>query len=277
MTDNLRMLKPPIPRLGGKSRLRKEIIKKIPEHTCYIEPFFGVGWVYFGKEKSRVEVVNDIDGELINLFTMIKFHAEEIKRLMVYEISSRDLFYIYKGADAKTLTEIQRAVRYLYIVSQSFASKGNSFGYGTTTRPSPQIFDVQHLTKLKERLRNTYIENLDYRKIIKKYDRKHSFFFCDPPYLETDIKFSIDSKIKFGIKEHEELCNILKELKGKFLLTINDHEYIRQIYKGFKMAENKVNYSVSKQSKGRKKYKELIITNYEYEKDLPKEDISKAA
>lgn len=276
MENNFKMLKPPIPRLGGKSRLRKEIIKKIPQHTCYIEPFFGVGWVFFGKEKSRVEVVNDIDGELINLFKMIKFHAEEIKRLMMYEISSRDLFYIYKGTDPKTLTEIQRAVRYMYIVSQSFASKGNSFGYGTTTRPSPQIFGVEDLTKLKARLRNTYIENLDYREIIKKYDRKHSFFFCDPPYLGTDTKFSIDSKIEFGIKEHQELCHILRELKGNFLLTINNHEYIREIYKDFKIVETKVNYSVSRKSEGRKKYKELIITNYEDEKDLPK-DISKAA
>lgn len=277
MTSNLRMLKPPIPRLGGKSRLRKEIIKRFPEHTCYGEPFFGVGWVFFGKEQSRIEVINDVDGELINLFKMLKFHAEEIQRLMKYEISSRDLFYIYRGTDPKTLTEIQRAVRYMYIVSQSFAAKGDAFGYKTTTRPSPQIFDVNHLIKLKERLRNTYIENLDYKQIIEKYDRKHSFFFCDPPYLDTYNKFSADSKVEFGKKEHEELCSILKGLKGKFLLTVNDHEYIRKLYKGFKIAETKVNYSVSKSSEGRKKYNELIITNYEYEMDIPKEAAYKAA
>jgi len=196
---------------------------------------------------------------------------------MKNEISSRDLFYIYRGADPKTLTEIQRAVRYMYIVSQSFAAKGNSFGYGTTTKPSPQIFNTEHLTKLKVRLRNTYIENLSYKVIVKKYDRVHSFFFCDPPYLDTDIKFSIDSKTKFGREEHEKLCSILKGLKGKFLLTINDHEYIRELYKGFNIAETKVNYSVSKTNEGRRKYGELIITNYEYEQDLPGVEEEKAA
>ena len=67
------MLKPPICRMGGKSKLRKTIIEMIPEHTCYIELFFGAGWVYFGKEPSKVEVINDIDKELINLFKMIKY------------------------------------------------------------------------------------------------------------------------------------------------------------------------------------------------------------
>ena len=90
------MLKPPIPRMGGKSRLRKTILERIPEHTCYIEPFFGAGWVYFGKEPSKVEVINDIDKELINMFRMIKYHAPEIERVLEYEFSGRDMFEEYK-------------------------------------------------------------------------------------------------------------------------------------------------------------------------------------
>ena len=79
------MLKPPICRMGGKSKLRKTIIEMIPDHTCYIELFFGAGWVYFGKEPSKVEVINDIDKELINLFRMIKHHSPEIERQLEYE------------------------------------------------------------------------------------------------------------------------------------------------------------------------------------------------
>ena len=90
------MLKPPIPRMGGKSRLRKTILERIPEHTCYVEPFFGAGWVYFGKELSKVEVINDIDKELINMFRMIKYHAPEIERVLEYEFSGRDMFEEYK-------------------------------------------------------------------------------------------------------------------------------------------------------------------------------------
>ena len=136
------MLKPPICRVGGKSKLRKDIIDLIPEHTCYIELFFGAGWVYFGKETSKIEVINDIDKELIDI---------------------------------------------------------------------------------KERLSNIYVENLSFEKIIDKYDREHSFFFCDPPYFETE---GYDNK--FEEEEHIILRDKLKNLKGKFLLTINDHEKVRE-------------------------------------------------
>jgi len=251
------MLKPPIARMGGKSKLRKTIIEMIPEHVCYAEIFFGAGWVYFGKEPSKIEVINDIDKELINLFKMIKYHAPELQRLLEYEFSSRDIFQEYKNTNEKYLTEINRAVRYLYLVSQSFASRGGVYGYGTTTKPSPQIFVTDALKDIKERLRNTYVENLNFERIIDKYDREHTFFFCDPPYFETT-----GYENTFGEKEHLILLKKLKTIKGRFLLTINDHEQVREWYKDFNLKEVEVQYSVSKEQKARKKYKELIITNY---------------
>lgn len=251
------MLKPPITRMGGKSRLRKEIIKMIPEHTCYIELFFGAGWVYFGKNPSKVEVINDIDKELINLFKMIKYHAPEVERMLDYDFSGRDMFAEYKNCTLEYLTEINRAVRFLYLITQSFAGKGDHYGYGTTTKPSPQIFYTEVLHDLKERLRNTYVENLSFEKVIDKYDRSYSFFFCDPPYFETT-----GYGTEFGEKEHLLLRDKLMNLKGKFLLTINDHESTREWYKDFNIREIEVGYSVGKEKSSRKKYKELIITNY---------------
>ncbi|MFL0198350.1 hypothetical protein ACJDU8_22700 [Clostridium sp. WILCCON 0269] len=134
------------------------------------------GWVYFGKEPSKVEVVNDIDKELINLFRMIKYHAPEIERQLQYEFSGRDIFEEYKNYTVGYLTEIHRAVRFLYLLSQSFASRGNHYGYGTNTRPSPQIFYKDVLIELKERLRNTYVEDLSFQTVIEKYDRDYTFF-----------------------------------------------------------------------------------------------------
>ncbi len=251
------MLKPPIPRMGGKSKLRKLIIERIPEHTCYIEPFFGAGWVYFGKEPSKVEVVNDVDKELINMFRMIKYHAPEIERMLEYEFSGRDMFEEYKHCTVEYLTEIQRAVRFLYLISQSFASKGTTYGYATNAKPSPQIFYQGVLGDIKDRLRNTYVENKSYEDIIKRYDRPHSFFFCDPPYFETAGYGS-----KFGEKEQLLLRDMLTNIRGKFLLTINDHFQVREWYKDFNIEEVKVSYSVAKEQKARKEYRELIITNY---------------
>lgn len=250
------MLKPPICRVGGKSKLRKTIIELIPEHTCYVELFFGAGWVYCGKEPSNVEVINDVDKELVNLFKMIKYHSPEIERLLDYEFSGRDIFEEYKNYDVNYLTEIHRAIRFLYLINQSFAGKGKTYGYATSKKPSQKIFKCI-LCDIKERLSNTYVENLSFEKIIDKYDRENSFFFCDPPYFETS---GYDHK--FGEEEHIVLRDKLKNLKGKFLLTINDHEKVREWYKGFNIREVEVNYSVSREIEGRGKYKELIITNY---------------
>lgn len=251
------MLKAPISRMGGKSKLRKTIIEMIPDHTCYVELFFGAGWVYFGKEPSKVEVVNDIDKELINLFKMIKYHAPEIERMLEYEFSGRDIFQEYKNTTIEQLTEIHRAVRFLYLISQSFASKGNDYGYGTTSKPKPQIFYSGVLQEIKQRLRNTYVENLSFEKIIDKYDREHTFFFADPPYVDT-----AGYQNEFGEKEHLMLRDKLTNIKGKFLLTINDNEKVREWYKDFNIREVEVQYSVSKEQKARGLYKELIITNY---------------
>ena len=251
------MMKPPITRMGGKSKLRKTIIEMIPKHTCYVELFFGAGWVYFGKETSKTEVINDIDKELINLFKIIKYHAPEIERMLEYEFSGRDIFEEYKNSTIENLTDVNRAIRFLYLISQSFAGKGNHYGYGTNTKPSSQIFYKGVLESIKERLRNTYVENLSFEKIIDKYDREYAFFFVDPPYWETTGYGN-----EFGKKEHLLLREKLINLKGKFLLTINDHPQVREWYKNFNIKEVEVNYSVSKEAKARGKYKELIITNY---------------
>lgn len=251
------MLKPPISRMGGKSKLRKTIIEMIPEHTCYVELFFGAGWVYFGKEPSKVEVINDIDKELINLFRMMKYHAPEIERMLEYEFSGRDIFEEYKDMSLEYLTEIHRAIRFLYLISQSFASRCGTYGYKTAGKPAPQVFYKNQLDEVKNRLRNTFVENLSFEKIIEKYDRPHSFFFCDPPYFEVTGYGN-----EFGEREHLLLRDKLIHLKGRFLLTINDHPQVREWYQDFNINEVEVNYSVSRDQSARGKYKELIITNY---------------
>ena len=243
--------------MGGKSRLRKTIIDKIPDHICYVEPFFGAGWVYFGKENSEVEVINDIDSELVNLFRMIKEHPKEVERLLNYEFISRDKFNEYKKCNIEELTEIQRAVRYLYIINNSFASKGVSFGYGALKKPCQKIF-IDDLSQIRNRLKNTIVENKDVLDIIQRYDRETTFFFCDPPYLDLTGYINV-----FNEENHIKLRDALSNIKGKFLLTINDHPTIRELYKNFKMIEVVVPYSISKEKEARKGYAELIITNYE--------------
>lgn len=120
-----------------------------------------------------------------------------------------------------------------------------------------RYYSAYILEHLKERLKNTYIENLSFEEIFKKYDRPYSFHFCDPPYFETD---GYDAE--FEESEHLKLRDILVNIQGKFLLTINDHPTVREWYQDFNFIETVVNYSVSKDQTGRGRYKELIIRNY---------------
>lgn len=250
------MLKPPISRMGGKSKLRKHIIERIPKHVCYVEVFLGAGWVYFGKETSNTEVINDIDSELVNLFKMIKHHEEEVSRLLEYEIYSRDSFEDYLNQKPEHLTEIQRAVRFLHIIGCSFGAKGKHFGYGATKKPTQKIFN-EDLKSIRERLKNTYVENLNFKTLIEKYDREGTFFFCDPPYWKTS---GYDNP--FTWENHLELKNTLSNIKGRFLLTLNNCPEIRALYKEFNILETEVMYTVSKSGKGIKNHSELIIMNY---------------
>lgn len=251
-------LKPPIARVGGKSKLRKTIIKMLPEHTCYVELFMGAGWVYFGKAPSKIEVVNDIDKELVNLFKMLKYHAPEVERLLQYEFSGRDIFNEYKHTTLEQLTEINRAIRFLYVISQSFASKGIVYGYAPTAPPKGNLYYTDLLHKVRDRLKNTYVENLSFETIIDKYDRPGTIFFADPPY------YNLTSYQGYPFKKEDHLLlrDKLANIQGKFLLTINDCPEAREWYCGFNITEVTVPYSICRDTDKRKRAAELIITNY---------------
>lgn len=252
------MMNSPLSWMGGKYRLRKRILEHFPQdYKCYIEVFGGAAWVLFGKDPSQVEVYNDINSDLVNFFRILKHHPEEFEKWIKKDIVSREIFEEYKDIPGKYLTDIQRAIRFYYIIKYSFASKGDVFGYGTTKSPNSGIFNISYVEEVRDRLRSCYIEHLPFKKIFEKYDNSHSFFYCDPPYYELT-----QYKDKFYKKDHLELVEALKGLEGKFLITINDHPEVREWYKDFNVHEVEVGYSISRQKEARKKYKELIITNY---------------
>lgn len=143
------------------------------------------------------------------------------------------------------------------MITLSFAGKSGNYGYGTTRKPSQQIFMTETLKDIRKRLSNTHVENLSFEKIIDKYDREYSLFFVDTHYFETT-----GYQAKFGEKEHLLLLEKLKSLKGKFILTINDHPKVREWYKDFNIKETEVLYSVSREICARKNNKELIISNF---------------
>jgi len=109
--------------LGGKSLLANKIIPLMPAHTCYCEVFAGAAWLFFKKEPSRVEIINDINSELVTLYRVVKLHLEEFIRYLKYILVARDEFERFKKEKPETLTDIQRAVRFYYLLRVGFNSR----------------------------------------------------------------------------------------------------------------------------------------------------------
>ncbi len=249
-----------IPYFGGKSRLAKTIIERIPDHTCYVEVFAGGASVFFKKEPSMSEVINDIDVDLATLYRVVKHHPEELYRQFKFTLVSRIEFERQNKVDPDTLTDVQRAARYLYLQKVAFAghATGRTFGISTTSKPRLNLLTLERrIEDVWLRLANVQIESLDFRTLIPKYDRGHTFFFLDPPYWNIP---AYNHDFKGG--DFVDLENILYNIDGRFIMTLNDTPVVRSIFKRFNIAEVELKYSAARSAKSRaKKRTELLISN----------------
>jgi len=260
----------PIKWVGGKRNLRKELVSIMPKHTQYVEVFAGAIWVLLEKEPTKIEIINDINGDLINFYRVIqnKNKCEQLIERIYFLPKSREIFDIFdKQLEMKRdeLGEINRAVMFYYLLKLVFGGrfdrKKKSFCVPNDGRKNINYdkFPDEFL-ELHERLKNVYIEKEDYKYILKKYDRHDGLFFLDPPYLDTTEH---NYGVNFNIEEYSLLKSKLDDIKGKFILTCNDKPELRQLFKDYNIKDNKVHYSVSGTSNACKEYGELIITNYE--------------
>ena len=248
------------PYMGGKSRQAKSICRLLPEHGCYVEIFAGAANVLFTKPKSKTEVINDINGDLVNLFRIAKYHYRELVHELRFITCSRELFDDYRSQPG--LTDIQRAARTYFVLKTAFGGRGGtkhpSFGTKTSGKAAMHRDTIGVIKRCHRRLSGVIIEALNFADCIHKYDRRHTVFFCDPPYI--DLGGYIHS---FDWADHEKLADMLRSIEGKFLLTINDHPRVRKLYKGFNQSVKDVRYTVSRdKSKSASERKELLIANY---------------
>ena len=243
--------------VGGKKLLRKIISDKFPEKfDKYVEVFGGAGWVLFYKDKyAKTEVYNDINRDLVNLFKCVKYHPEAIEKELELSLNSRQIFNEYKNQmDCIGLTDIQRAVRYLYLIKSSYGARVSTYG----SKPR-DISNTEFLKDVRKRLSRVVIENKSFEKIISAYDNEGTLFYLDPPYHNTENMYDTGDFI-FDEEQHIKLRDMLKNIKGKFVLSYNDDEFIRELYKDFKIEgiERQNNLSLNSGSR----FKEVVITNY---------------
>lgn len=246
---------------GGKRRLAKVLLPLINSrpHTCYAEHFAGGGSMFFMRQPAEVEVLNDINGEVINLYRVIKHHLEEFLRQFKTALVSRQLFQWAKETPPDTLTDIQRAARYLYIQKLSFGGKvtGQTFGTSPSSPPRFNYLRLEDdLSQAHLRLARVWIEHLDWDVCLKKWDREYTMHFLDPPYWETE-----GYGVPFKIEEYYKIAEAMKTMKGSSVLTINDHPEMRKIFKGFSFQTVDINYTIGGAGTGAAR-KEIIYCNW---------------
>lgn len=245
-----------IPWVGGKRILRKRIIEEFPvEFNRYIEVFGGAGWVLFGSDKhAPFEVFNDIDGDLINLYRCVKYHASALQEELKYITHSRELFKDFiSQMKATGLTDIQRAARYYIIIRSSFGAQKESFATGITNISGK----IDYLSEIQNRLQRVVIEHNDFGKLIKTYDRPDALFYLDPPYYEAEEYYNRN----FSTTDHERLFNVLKGIKGKFVLSYNADKAILERYKDFNIIPV-TRFNTLSSASNNTEYKEVIIKNF---------------
>jgi len=245
--------------IGGKRLLRKAILERFPtdEVGRYIEVFGGAGWVLFAKEKKsgQLEVYNDINGDLVNLFRCVKYHCGEVQKELDWLLTSREQFFdCLAQLDTRGLTDIQRAARFFYTVKISFGCDQRTYATSSKTIDTASAY----LEKIKERLRGVNIEHKDFADLIRVYDRKNALFYLDPPYVGTEGYY--DSPFK--TEDHQRLAEQLKHIKGRFILSYNDDASIRELYAWCNVETVIRKNTLAGNGDNRAPFAELIIKNF---------------
>ncbi len=243
----VRVAAPLAPWMGGKRNLAATIIKAIDliPHRLYAEPFIGMGGIFFRRAlRPKGEVINDISRDVVTLFRVLQRHYTAFADMMRWQLASRAEFERLAATDPETLTDLERAARFLYLQRMSFGGKVVRQTFGTVY-DGPARFDVNKLMPMLEevhdRLAGVIIERLPYAAFISRYDRQGTLFYLDPPYWgnETDYGAGI-----FVREDFQRLAEALRSLKGRFLMSLNDRKEVRDCFRDFNFRSLKTSYSV---------------------------------
>jgi DNA adenine methylase len=248
-TTPVRPVSPVAPWLGGKSRLADTIIPWINavDHALYAEPFVGMGGIFLRRNKRpKGEVINDYSRDVSNLFRIIQRHYNMFVQELQWRLTTRDDWENLMATPVDTMTDVQRAARFLYLLKTSFGGKvtGQSFGVDTTGSGRFDVGQVvPFLEDLHARLKSVTIECLNFDAFIERYDRPHTLFYIDPPYYGCEGDYGRDL---FSRPNFNRLAEVLGAARGKFILSINDHPEVRRIFGAFKVEEVKTVYTIAK-------------------------------
>lgn len=250
-------IRPAITRPGGKSRLLAHLLPRIPaDHVCYCEPFAGGLAVLLAKPRSRLEVVNDLDGDLVRFYRCVRFHPEALLTELEFVLNSREELRDFSAQQG--LTDIQRAARWFHRNRTCFGGASlESFAVSATQPMSSRAARMESIRALNVRLDRVTVEHVSWERCVDLYDRPGTFFFCDPPY--TDCQAGAYGAWTYA--DVQKLRDRLATIKGRWLLTLNDAPAIRTIFEGCDVrAVERARGIANRAGAGKAaRYRELII------------------
>ena len=265
-------MKPPLSYFGGKQQLASRILRLIPPHRLYCEPFFGGGAVFFAKEPSPVEVINDKLDFLVNFYRVCQtdFAAlqQEIRSTLHSRAEHARAREVYANPAAHS--QLKRAWACWTLANQSFANKINdSWGYDRTGSCSKRLANQRKAftATYHERLKFTQIEHADAVRVIKSRDTPDSFFYLDPPYLGT----TMGTYRGYVSQEYRQLLEAARDLKGKFLLSSFPNEMLAEAIIRYRWHAIEIPIRRSmKNRQGKRPMKiEMLVANYPISLDDP--------
>ncbi len=259
----VRPVLPVAPYVGGKRLLADELVKRINAvpHVLYAEPFVGMGGVFLRRDHAPSgEVMNDKSRDVATLFRMLQRHYGALMDMLRYQLTSRAEFDRLMASDPSTLTDLERAARFLYLQRVAFGGKVDGRNFGVKYSGGAR-FNVSRLEPLleavAERLHGVIIECLDWREFIDRYDRAGTLFYLDPPYYGVEHYYG---RGLFERADFEVMADKLRGIKGRCILSLNDTPEVRQIFKGLKIERVALRYTICGSDKD-KQASEVIISN----------------
>ena len=271
---NRMVYKSPINWYGGKYYMAKDIIEVFPKHKMYVEGFGGAAHVLFRKEKSELEVYNDLHSGLYLFFKLLRENNEEFIRRLSLTPYSREEFENSKQWMYEE-DEIEKARSFYVRTMQSVASNGgwcyakSKSRRGMCQSVSRWLGNIEeNLEGAIERLKEVQVENLDILELIKKYDKEDTLFYLDPPYISDTRKQKKSYDYEMTDEQHKELVDTLIGIKGKVVLSGYDHPiYNKLLDNGWsKVVLGEYAKRSQKTNEGElSKGKEFVWVNYELE------------
>lgn len=255
--------RPVAPWLGGKRNLAKAICQRIEAipHTTYAEPFVGMGGIFLRRtSRPRAEVINDRGRDVANLFRILQRHYPQFLETLRFQLTTRAEFERLVATDPETLTDLERAGRFLYLQRTAFGGKVSGRNFGVS-RGRPGRFNLLELEPMLEelhaRLAGVIVECLDWADFLRRYDAPETLFYLDPPYwgCEGDYGKALFSREDFGCMAEQ-----LAGLQGRWLLSINDVPEIRNLFAWARIEEVTTTYTIAHAAGSRQARAELLIT-----------------